>query len=142
MVQQLSVFLENKPGILRNAAKILANANINMRALSIADTSDFGILRLIVDKPQEALGAFQKKDIVAKITEVLAVEVADVPVGMERILATIEELDIDLEYLYAFLGKKTDDAIIIFNVANPEEAAVKLEQKGVHLVKGNEICNL
>lgn len=142
MVKQISAFLENKPGRTHYATKILADANINMRALSVADASDFGVLRLIVDKPEEAVKAFSDNNITAKISEVLAVEVPDVPGGMAQVLGKIEDLGIDLLYLYAFLGKKTDDAIIIFNVDDVVGSAKKLEENGIKLVKGNELYNL
>lgn len=142
MVKQISVFLENKRGRIYRAAKVLAAEGINIRALSIADTSAFGILRLIVDVPDKALDALQKANITAKISEVIAVEVADEPGGMEKILRLVEEADINLEYLYAFLGRKTQDAILIFQVEEPQKAIETLQGAGVRLVEGKELYEL
>ncbi len=142
MVKQISVFLENKRGRIYRVSKALAAEGINIRALSIADTSAFGILRLIVDAPERALTVLQNANITAKISQVIAVEVADVPGGMEKILSVIEGADINLEYLYAFLGRKSEDAILIFQVENPQKAIETLQAAGVRLVEGKEVYEL
>ncbi len=142
MVKQISVFLENKRGRIYRVSKALAAEGINIRALSIADTSAFGILRLIVDAPERALTVLQNANITAKISQVIAVEVADVPGGMEKILSVIEGADINLEYLYAFLGRKSEDAILIFQVENPQKAIETLQAAGVRLVEGKELYEL
>ncbi len=142
MVKQISVFLENKRGRIYRVSKALAAESINIRALSIADTSAFGILRLIVDAPERALTVLQNANITAKISQVIAVEVADAPGGMEKILSVIEGADINLEYLYAFLGRKSEDAILIFQVENPQKAIETLQAAGVRLVEGRELYEL
>ena len=142
MVKQISVFLENTPGSLKKAAKTMGDAGINMRALSLADTSDFGIVRLIVNQPEAALLALHNANFTAKISEVLAVEVADEPHGMENILNVIEEGKLNIEYLYAFLGQKNERAIIIFQMEDPQAAAAYLTAHGVNLVPGEELYEL
>ena len=142
MVKQISVFLEKKRGRIYRASQVLAAAEINIRALSIADTSSFGILRLIVDKPEAALAALKAANYTAKISQVIAVEVEDRPGGMEHILATIEEANIDMEYLYALLGKKNDNAILIFQVEDTDSAAELLTKAGIALVKANDLYEL
>lgn len=142
MVKQISIFLENQQGKLYTATKTLADAQVNLRALSLADVTDFGVLRLIVDKPETALQALREAGFTVKISEVIAVEVRDVPGGMAETMTVIDECGADLGYLYAFLGRKSEKAIIIFQVEDAANIYQQLQQKGVHLVDAEELYHL
>ncbi|MEW5814581.1 MAG: ACT domain-containing protein [Spirochaetota bacterium] len=115
-VNQISVFLENKSGRLAEVTKILGESGINLRAITIADTADFGILRLIVDNPDKALATLEKNGFTAKETKVLGVEVEDVPGGLHRVMDIFYKNNVNIEYLYATLEKNKDKAVVIFKV--------------------------
>ncbi len=115
-VEQLSIFLENKPGRLAEVAAILAEHDINLRALSLADTLEFGVLRLIIDRPDEARRALSGRGFSAQVTEVLAVEVPDRPGGLSRILTAFAEAGVNVEYMYAFVGQLERGAVVIFRL--------------------------
>ncbi|MDZ4132835.1 MAG: ACT domain-containing protein, partial [Dethiobacteria bacterium] len=108
MIKQISVFLENKSGRLVRVAQVLGEAKINIRGLSIADTSDFGILRMIVDQPDKAIIELKDKGIMATVTEVIAMEVPDNPGGLATILSYMQEAGINIEYIYTFIEKPTN----------------------------------
>ena len=117
--EQLSIFLENKPGRLAAVIAALAENNINLRALALADTLEFGVLRLIVDRPAEAREALNKLGFRAQVTEVLAVEVPDKPGGLARVLNALAEAGINVEYMYAFAGQlKVGGAVVILRLDN------------------------
>ena len=113
-VEQISVFLENKPGALAEVTRILGESGVNIRALSLADTKDFGILRLIVNDNEKAMEILGRKGLTVRKTEVVAVEVPDRPGGLAEILKILFEADINVEYLYAFVQQSGENAIIIF----------------------------
>lgn len=142
MVKQISIFLENKCGRLVRVTQVLGEAGINIRALSIADTSDFGILRLIVDKPDQARKILQEKGFVATETEVIALEVADVPGGLAKILACLEEDCINIEYLYSFVEKPAQDALILMRVENIQGALKALKKNNIPVIDGDRIYSL
>ena len=141
-VQQISVFLENKSGRLAELTEVLGKADVNIRALSIADTSDFGILRLIVNKPEEALGILKSEGFTVSITDVIAVEVKDKPGGLASILKTLQSAGINIEYLYAFLEKSSEDALVVFRVEQIEEAIELLAKNNVNVLKGKDVYKL
>ncbi len=142
MVKQISIFLENKCGRLVRVAQVLGEAGINIRALSIADTSDFGILRLIVDQPEQACAVLKEKGFMATETDVIAMEVPDVPGGLGRILGYLEEAKINIEYLYSFVEKPATDALIIMRVENIAGALRVLEEKQIPVISGERIYSL
>ena len=142
MVKQISIFLENKCGRMIGVSEALGEAGINIRALSIADTSDFGILRLIVDEPDKACTVLREKGFMATVTEVIAVEVPDVPGGLARVLAPLEAAEINIEYLYAFVQKRTDDALILMRVENIPAALQVLKEKGINVIGSERIYDL
>ncbi|MEW5786007.1 MAG: ACT domain-containing protein [Bacillota bacterium] len=142
MVKQISVFLENKCGRLVRVTQVLGEAGINIRALSIADTSDFGILRLIVDQPDQACSVLREKGIMATVNEVIAVEIPDIPGGLARVLAYLEEAAINIEYLYAFVEKPAQDALILIRVENAAEALRILLEKNVPVISGERLYSL
>ncbi len=134
-VNQLSVFLENKSGRLAKVTRVLGERDINIRALSIADTTDFGILRLIVNKPEEAHDLLKSEGFVVTQTEVIAVCIPDKPGGLAGVLAILEEAEINIEYLYAFVGNtNTKNALVIFRVEDCDKAVEVLKDKGVRVV--------
>jgi len=142
MIKQISIFLENKAGRLAAVTKTLGQANINIRALSIADTTEFGILRLIVDRPDDAYQVLKDAGYSVTETDVLAIEVPDVPGGLAQVLEVMGKAEINVEYLYGFLARATDDAIIIFRVESPEAASILLSQHGFTLLSGATVYSL
>ncbi len=142
MVKQISLFLENKCGRLVSVCQALGQENINIRALSIADTSDFGILRLIVDQPDYALSVLKQEGFMATETEVIAVEVTDQPGGLAEVLSYLEEAEINIEYLYSFVEKPARDALILMRVDDINKATEVLQHHGVTLLEGKRIYSL
>jgi hypothetical protein len=140
-VKQISVFLENKSGRLATVTKVLGDNNINIRALSIADTTDFGILRLIVNDPEKAWNILKAEEFTVSATEVIAVQVPDRPGGLGEILHSLEVLGVNIEYMYAFVGKNMEDAVVVFRVEDVDHAIPILQNHGVHLLKGDEVYN-
>ncbi|MEL7563918.1 MAG: ACT domain-containing protein [Dehalobacterium sp.] len=141
-VKQISVFLENKCGRLAAVTKLLAEAGVNIRALSIADTSDFGILRLIVDKPEIAYQALKEHGFTVSTTEVIAIEMPDVPGGLARVLEILDQEKVNLEYLYAFVGQSGHEAMNIFRVERIDEAVAALQNNNIKVLSGEEVYSL
>jgi hypothetical protein len=138
-IHQVSVFLENKPGQLRTACDVLAKAEISMVTLSLADTAQFGILRLIVQDWQKAKAVLEKAGCAVKITEVLAIEVADQPGGLSHILEIVDSAGLNIEYMYAFTEKRGDRAMLVFRFTNPDAALKILKAGGINLVNSVEL---
>jgi hypothetical protein len=138
-VKQISVFIENKEGRLIAVTSCLAENEVNIRALSLADTSDFGILRLIVDHPKRAYRALKEAGFTVRESEVLALEVADTPGGINAGLMALEQAGINLEYVYAFLGVAEGQALNILKVDKMEQAAQALQAAGLRLLDGEEV---
>ena len=136
---QLSVFLENKPGRLSEPCRILAQPDINILTLSLADTQQFGILRLIIKDWEKAMQVLKNAGFVVNTTEVVAVEVEDRPGGLENILQIIEQENVNVEYMYAFTYRQKDKAIIIFRFETPDKSIQLLQQKGVNLISSVEL---
>jgi hypothetical protein len=141
-VQQISVFLENKSGRLAKLTNVLGDNAINIRALSIADTSDFGILRLIVNRPQDALKVLKAAGFTVSITDVIAVEVQDKPGGLAAVLKLMETEGINIEYLYAFLEKSSNNALVVFRVEQVDAALALLAKNGINVLKGEDVYKL
>ena len=133
-IHQVSVFLENKPGQLRTACDVLARAGINMVTLSLADTAQFGILRLIVQEWQKAKTVLEKAGCVVKITEVLAIEVGDRPGGLSQVLEIVDRAGLNIEYMYAFTEKRGDRAMLVFRFTNPDAALQVLQAGRINVV--------
>ena len=142
MIQQISVFLENKAGTIVHVAKILADHGIDMRAMSIADSADFGILRLIVDDPEKTKEVLNKEEYIFSETPVLAVAVADHPGSLVKILAVLSDANINLEYAYAFITRKSDSAYMIFRVDDPERTVDVLKEAGISIAAQSELYSL
>jgi hypothetical protein len=141
-VEQISVFLENKAGRLAEVTKVLGEAGINIRALSLADTTDFGILRLIVNDYQKAKEVLKQQGFTVGKTEVVAVEVPDRPGGLAWVLQVLSDSQINVEYMYAFVQHSGKNAVIIFRFDNLEKAIKLLQEQGVRIYKGEEVYQL
>lgn len=141
-VRQISIFLENRAGRLEEITRILGEAKINIRALSLADTSDFGILRLIVNDTDAALSTLRKEGFTVRENEVIAVEVEDQPGGLHQVLSILAQTGISIEYMYAFLERKTDKAVIIIRVEAAAKAIKSLQDAGLSLLKSEEVYKL
>jgi len=133
-IQQLSLFLENKPRALRVHTRILPEAGISILTMSLADTEQFGILRLIVPDAQRAKGILEKAGAVVNVTEVVAVEVPDRAGGLDGVLAVIEKESLNVEYVYSFTARKGDRAVLVFRFDDPDKALRLLAAHGVAVV--------
>ena len=138
-IDQLSVFVENKPGKLVEAAETLSSAGIDMRAMSLADASDFGILRIIVDKPNLALKTMQDAGYLVQMSKVLPVSLSDEPGSLGKVLRTLADAGIDVLYLYAFVAHKPGSAYVIIRVEDNERAEAVLTENGISLVSSEEM---
>lgn len=141
-VEQISVFLENKSGRLSEVTAILAESEVNIRALALADTSDFGVLRLIVDDTENARKALKNNGFTVGKTNVIAVEVPDQPGGLHHILTLFYKADINVEYMYAFVRSSGDNAVMIFRIEKEEEAIRLLEKNGVSVIDGQRLYSI
>lgn len=140
-LNQLSVFLENKPGRLSEPCKALADAGINILTISLADTQQFGIMRIIVRDSDKAKAVLEQAGCVANVTEVVAVEVADMPGGLETVLKVIEQASVNVEYMYAFTFRREDQVIIIFRFENADQAIKTLQGQGIKVLSAEDVCN-
>ncbi|MBI5681427.1 MAG: ACT domain-containing protein [Methanobacterium sp.] len=138
-LKQISIFLENKKGRLWKALSIIKDAGINIRALSIADTSEFGILRIIVPEPQKAKAALEKGNFVVKMNDVIAVEVPDEPGGLDGILEILNKGDINVEYIYAFVEKKGEKAIVVLRTEDVDAGIMVLSKGGATMLSSEEV---
>ncbi len=141
-VEQISVFLENKSGRIADVTKTLSDANVNIRALSMADTSDFGVLRLIVDDNKKAEEALKQNSFTMSKTFVVAVEVEDKPGGLHKIMGLLHKAYLNVEYMYAFVHPKTSNAVMIFKFEKLEKAVEMLIKNGVAVIDGNKVYTL
>jgi len=141
-VEQISIFLENRPGALEGVTKVISDAKINIRALSLADTSDFGILRLIVNDVETARKILKEKGYTVKRTEVVAVEVPDRPGGLHSIMQALSDKGINVEYMYAFVERSGENAVIIFRFDAPEAAIDVLQKNGLTVLPGAKLYGL
>ncbi len=137
-VNQVSVFLENKPGTLKKLTKVLAAHKINIRALSLAETSEFGIVRMLVNDVFEATNVLKENNFVASLAPVLAYAIADEAGDLDNLLEKFSAADINIEYMYAFAGKER--AYMIFRVNDTKEAEALLKSKGLKSLTQEEIA--
>ena len=138
-IQQLSIFVENKSGRLAEITEALAQSDIDIRAMSVADTSDFGILRLIVDKPEEAVVAFREAGMTVSLTSVIAIGVHDKPGEFAKAVRLLADNDIDVEYIYAFISREKGKAFVILRVNDEDRAIDLLSKSGFTLPTAEEI---
>jgi hypothetical protein len=141
-VEQISVFIENKSGRLAEVTRILGEAGVNIRALSLADTSDFGILRLIVDDREKAKSILKEKGFTVSKNEVVAVEVPDRPGGLSGILQVLDNAAINVEYMYAYGERCGKNAVIIFRFDETEKAISTLVDKGFAVLEGDRLYSM
>lgn len=139
MIKQLSVFIENKKGRLAKITGLLADADIDLVALSIADTTNFGIMRCIVKDPDKAIKVLKDGGFTASLAEVFVVEVPDEPGGLSTVLKTLDEADISVEYLYSFVWTPDENALILFRVEDIESALSKLKQNNIKLLRAEDL---
>ncbi len=141
-VRQISVFMENRSGRLASVLREVARAGVNIRALSLADTSDFGILRLMVDNVDAGVKALRDSGHTVSVTEVLAVEVPDRPGGLAGILDVLSEAGLNVEYMYAFVSRATEKAMVVFRFEQPDAAIEALQKAGISLVEAETVYSL
>lgn len=142
LVKQISVFVENKSGRLAEIIGILGKNGIDISALSIADTTDFGILRLIVNDPPKAEAVLKENGMVVKTTEVIAMAVEDKPGGLASALDIISGAGLTIEYMYAFIGKSDVGALVIVRVDKPETAVKLMEESGINIIDAKDVYRL
>lgn len=138
-IPQISIFLENKAGQLADITRILAEAQVNMRAISIAETADYGVLRLIVDDAPKASAVLLGEGFILTMTPVVGVAVPDTPGGLGKVLSVISQAGIDVEYMYSVFGQKDGQAFMIFRVADTEGLTALLETNGISRIKGEDL---
>ena len=139
LVKQVSIFVENKEGKIADVLKILAKENINISALSLADTTNFGILRLIVDDPKKAKNILQMEDMIVKINEILAVGINDQPGGLAKVLDILAKGKVAIEYMYAFTGHNKEYATVVFKTNDLEKAYDCLKINNIPLISAEDI---
>lgn len=139
MVKQLSVFIENSKGRLAHLTRVLGDAGVDLHSLSIADTTNFGILRAIVDDNEKALKALREHGYTVNITELLAVAVPDIPGGLAQALDTLNAADVGIEYLYSFVRKPTQSALILLKVDDAKKAVAALESQKMKILSQEEL---
>ncbi|MGD0112273.1 MAG: ACT domain-containing protein [Armatimonadota bacterium] len=139
---QISVFLENKSGRLAEVTRTLAAAGVNIRALSLAETIDYGVLRLIVDRPTEAKQALTTVGFTVSETEVIAVEMPDRPGGLAEVVDMLTKRGLNIEYLYAFVGQRGENAVVIIRIDTVAEAIAALQTGGAHVLSAAELSRI
>ena len=141
-IKQLSIFLQNRMGSLSKPLEVLSNAGVNIRAMCMADTSEFGILRLVVDDPEKGREALEENNFLVKITEIIGVEMNDTPGGLTTVLRVIKDNLIDLEYLYAFSHEKEGKAILLMHADDIDNLIDVLQKNNITIVSSQEVYNL
>jgi hypothetical protein len=138
-VKQLSLFLENKPGALGKPVQLLAKAKMNILALALADTQQFGILRLIVQDWEKAMDLLEKNSFIVKVTDMVAIEVSNAPGGLAGILAALEGSRVNLEYMYGFTQRQEGKGLLVFRFDDPDRAIEALQKKKINPIRSVEL---
>lgn len=138
-IKQLSIFIENKSGRLADIISKLAENGVNIRALTMADTTDFGVVRCIVSEPEKAVLTLNDMGIVARYSNVIAVAAKDVPGGLATVLKLLNEGNVSIEYMYGFVGKQDETAVMIIRADDPDKAVNILSESGVETVEPDNI---
>ena len=141
-IKQLSIFLQNRMGSLSKPLEVLTVANVNIRAMCMADTSEFGILRLVVDDPIRGKEALEENNFLVKVTDIIGVEMNDTPGGLTSVLEIIKDNLIDLEYLYAFSHDKAEKAILLLHADDIDNLISVLSKNNIPIVSAEEVYNL
>ena len=141
-IKQLTVFVENRQGTMVDITESLAAHNVNIRALSVAETQDFGILRLIVNDEKTAMDILSSEGYLIKMTDVIGVKIGDAPGELSAALGVLDKAGINLEYLYAFMARTAKHAYVVLRVEDNQSAEVALESAGFHLITDADVCKL
>jgi len=141
-ITQISVFLENRKGRLYEVCSVLGRNEINIRALTVAETESFGVLRIVVDKSDAAIAVLRENGFVANFTDVLAIEVGDQPCGLASVLKILSENDVNIEYMYGFVEKFSDQALLVFRFENADLSEYILVKHSISVVTAKEIEGL
>ena len=141
-INQISIFIENRKNALAEFTNVLATHNINMRAMSLADTSDFGIARIIVDNVEQVMGALERSHYIVKSTPVIAVEIPDEPGSLNKILKILDDNGRNVEYMYGFTGRKTNSAYMIIRCTDVPETEKVCEKNGIRMIGQEDLANL
>jgi hypothetical protein len=141
-IQQISIFMENRAGRLNEITGVLAAAGINIRALSLADTSDFGILRLIVDKPDDAVHVLHENSFTIRENPVIACVIKDRPGGLHRIINILATAQISIEYMYSFFAKHSDNAIVVIRVEDIDSTIQILTKSNITLLSAEQLYSI
>lgn len=141
-VKQISVFLENKPGQLNQLTKTLSDHNVDLRALSLAETTDFGIARFIVDDVLETVTILNEEGYISRLTPVVAAEIPDEPGALNKVLKIFTDSDINLEYMYAILSAEGSNAYMIFKVHDDAKASAALVSNGIKVLSQEDMADL
>ena len=139
LAKQISIFIENKSGRLYEVTGVLKDNDINISALSIADTTDFGILRIVVDKPEQAESVLRDNGFAVSITDVIAIRIDHIPGGLNSALKVLQDGEVSVEYMYAFTGKASNSAFVIVKVNDVEKAMNVLTKSDIELLETSEI---
>lgn len=139
-ITQMSVFIENTKGKLYELCDILGKNKINIKALTLAESPEFGIVRLVADKTEEAVKLLKENDFVALVTDIVAVEVADSPGGLAAALKVLSDNDINIEYMYGFVEKTSEKALMVFKFEDIDKAIAVLCKNGISIVSKDKIC--
>ena len=142
LVKQISVFLENSFGRLAEVTRTLGKANIDIRALFVADSSDYGVLRMILDKPEEAVTVLTEAGFTVSTTQVLAIAIPDTPGTLDQTLTKFSETGESMEYIYGFVGRKSSEAIMVIRVQNYDPVIKAFEEAGIRILKPEEVYGI
>lgn len=142
IIKQLSVFVENRLGRMAEITEVISGAGVDIRALSIADTSDFGILRLIVDKPDKAMEALSAANITVSLTDVIGVGIDDTPGAFAKVIRFMADAGISIDYMYAFISRTDSQAFVIMRIADPQKGVGLMKEHGMRLLASEEIYNI
>lgn len=140
--KQVSVFLENRKGSLADVTKLLADKQVNIRALSMADMADLGVLRLIVNDRDKCLQVLKANGFAAQLTDVIAAEIDDKPGGLHHIVAALDRDNVNIEYMYTFFAKNSDKAIVVLKINDAEKAVQTMRTNGISVLGDNVIRDL
>jgi hypothetical protein len=139
LIKQISIFIPNKKGSLSQLTNILVEHNIDIRAIAVFDTAEFGILRIVVDDPDRAVEILNNEGILAKVSKVIAVEPEDKPGSLNQIFSILRDADINIDYIYSFIMRKREMPFIVLKVDNQEKAVEELTSKGINVINKEEI---
>ena len=142
LIKQISVFMENRPGRLAEITNVLSENNIDMRAINIADTTDFGILRMIVDDPDRAEKVLRENNMTASTTDVIAVSIDDTVGAFSKVIMLLKKEDISIEYIYSFIGEKSAKAVIVIKTNDNERSVALLQQGGIAVLSPDDLNGL